>query len=70
MEEPNFKYIQSISEGDLDFERKLIDVIRTEFPKEKETYYKNLQAGNYIQVAANMHKLKNKIFILGLKKNL
>lgn len=69
MEQPNLNYIHGISEGDLDFEKKIIDVIKKEFPLEKETYYTNLQAGNYKQVAANVHKLKHKLVILGLEKS-
>lgn len=69
MEQPNLKYIHGISDGDLDFERKIIDVIKTEFPLEKEIYYLNLQEANYNQVAANVHKLKHKIVILGLEQS-
>lgn len=69
MEQPNLKYIHDISDRDLDFEKKIINVIKTEFPLEKETYYLNLQAGNYKQVAANVHKLKHKIIILGLEQS-
>ncbi|MBD0822992.1 Hpt domain-containing protein [Aestuariibaculum marinum] len=69
MEQPNMSYIQSMSGGDKVFEQKLIGVIKREFPEEKEVFYANLKAGNYLKTADNVHKLKHKILILGLEKS-
>jgi len=69
MELPNLNYIKSMSGGDLDFEQKLIDIIKKEFPEEKKVYYANLKNENYKLMAENVHKLKHKISILGLERS-
>tara|TARA_R110002050_G_scaffold281956_2_gene429672 strand:+ start:46219 stop:46536 length:318 start_codon:yes stop_codon:yes gene_type:complete len=69
MEQPNLSYIHSMSGGDKAFEQKLIDIIKLEFPEEKEVYYTNYRNKNYKQAAENVHKLKHKISILGLEKS-
>lgn len=69
MEQPNLSYIESMSGGDKAFEKKLIDIIKNEFPEEKEVYYKNYKANNFKLAAENVHKLKHKISILGLEKS-
>jgi len=67
--EPNSSYIDSLSGGDEAFKQKLINVITKEFPEEKEAYYNSYNSGNYVLTAENVHKLKHKISILGLKKS-
>ena len=69
MEQPNLSYIHSMSRGDKAFEQKLINIIKLEFPKEKEVYYENYTSKNLKQAAENVHKLKHKISILGLAKS-
>tara|TARA_R110002111_G_scaffold260039_1_gene330728 strand:- start:9339 stop:9656 length:318 start_codon:yes stop_codon:yes gene_type:complete len=69
MEQPNLSYINSMSGGDKAFEQKLIDIIKKEFPEEKEVYFTNVKAKNYKLTAENVHKLKHKISILGLEKS-
>lgn len=69
MENPNLSYIYSMSGGDKVFEQKLIDIIKAEFPGEKQVYFDNIRAENYKLVADNVHKLKHKISILGLEKS-
>ena len=69
MEQPNLSYIQSMSGGDKAFEQKLLNIIKLEFPKEKEVYYANYTSNNFKQAAENVHKLKHKISILGLSKS-
>ncbi len=66
MEQPNLSYIHNMSGGDTTFEQKIIKIIKEEFPKEKEVYYKNINSKNYKEAAENVHKLKHKISILGL----
>ncbi|WP_055434821.1 Hpt domain-containing protein [Lacinutrix algicola] len=68
MEQPNQSYINSLSGGDEAFKQKLIDVIKSEYPEEKEVYFNNYNAQNYKLAADNVHKLKHKISILGLEK--
>ncbi len=69
MEQPNQSYIKSLSGGNIEFEKKLIAVIKSEFPAEKARYLKNIAAKKYIETAENVHKLKHKISILGLEKS-
>ena len=69
MEQPNFSYINSLCGGDEVFKQKLIDIIKLEFPEEKEVYYANYTSKNFKQAAENVHKLKHKISILGLEKS-
>ena len=69
MEQPNKSYIHSLSEGDKDFEKKLIDIIKDEYPTEKEVYFNNMAVKKYKLAADNVHKLKHKISILGLEKS-
>jgi HPt (histidine-containing phosphotransfer) domain-containing protein len=58
-----------MSGGDKTFERKLIDIIKEEFPIEKEVYFTNIKSKNNKLTAEIVHKLKHKISILGLEKS-
>ena len=69
MEQPNKSYIHSLSGGDTVFEQKLINIIKKEFPDEKEVYFNNMAEKKYKLAADNVHKLKHKISILGLEKS-
>jgi HPt (histidine-containing phosphotransfer) domain-containing protein len=69
MEQPNKSYIHSLSGGDTAFAQKLIDIIKNEFPTEKEVYFNNMVEKKYKPAADNVHKLKHKISILGLEKS-
>lgn len=69
MEEPNFSYLNSFSAGDKVFEDKILKVIKTEFPEERDTYLNNIAITNFDLAANNVHKLKHKISILGLEKS-
>lgn len=68
MEQPNQTYINNLSGDDGVFKQKLIDIIKKEFPDEKQVYFDNFNAKNYKLAADNVHKLKHKISILGLEK--
>tara|TARA_B100000768_G_C10944492_1_gene235079 strand:+ start:129 stop:446 length:318 start_codon:yes stop_codon:yes gene_type:complete len=68
MEKPNKSYINSLSDGDIVFEKRLIAIIKDEFPLEKEVYFKNMDEKKYKLVADNVHKLKHKISIFGLAR--
>jgi HPt (histidine-containing phosphotransfer) domain-containing protein len=69
MEQPNQSYINNLSGGDEDFKQKLIDIIKKEYPEEKQVYFDNYNAKNFKLAADNVHKLKHKISILGLEKS-
>ncbi|MGC6431547.1 MAG: Hpt domain-containing protein [Jejuia sp.] len=66
MEKPNYSYINELSRGDEAFKNKLLDVVKNEFPGERDIFLKNFETRNFEQAAANVHKLKFKISILGL----
>lgn len=68
MEEPNLNYVKQISGGDVDFEKEIIQVIKAEFPQEKETYTLLVNADNKKAIAEIVHKIKHKFSILGLEK--
>jgi HPt (histidine-containing phosphotransfer) domain-containing protein len=57
-----------MSGNDKSFEQKIIDIIKEEFPEEKEIYLDNIAKKKYKITAENVHKLKHKISILGLEK--
>lgn len=69
MEHPNQTYINDLSGEDKVFKQKLIDLIKKEFPEEKQAYFDNCNAKNFKLAADNVHKLKHKISILGLEKS-
>jgi len=67
MEQPNLKYIDQLARGNQSIKAELIDVIKTEFPNEKEAYFKSLTSKEFKKIEANVHRLKHKISILGLE---
>ena len=69
MEKPNLIYIEQLARGDKSIRKTLIDIIKNEFPEEKEDYYKSLKNKDYKKTEENVHKLKHKIIILGLEEN-
>ncbi|MDO5968649.1 Hpt domain-containing protein [Flavivirga aquimarina] len=69
MEQPNFSYIDTLSGEDEAFKNKLIGIIKTEFPNEKDVYLQNIAANNFKKASENVHKLKHKITILGLEES-
>ena len=69
MEQPNISYIQSMSGGDKNFEKKLLDIIKLEFPTEIQAYYNSMRIKNFNDASEIVHKIKHKISILGLVKS-
>ncbi len=67
MDHPNLNYIEGLSGGDLIFKGKLIAIIKAEFPEEKASYLHSFQSKNYKETAEMVHKLKNKISMLGMQ---
>ncbi|NJB83118.1 Hpt domain-containing protein [Wenyingzhuangia aestuarii] len=68
MESPNLNYIKELSGGDTAFEEQIINIIKDEFPKEKETYFSSVNAEDFNALVEIVHKLKHKISIFGLTK--
>ena len=69
MEKPNLNYINQLSGGDKEFEKKMINLIKEEFTEERDTYRINFNSKNYSQLVDDVHKIKHKISILGLEKS-
>lgn len=67
MEKPNLDYIYQLSEGDKDFEAKLISVLKKELPDEIEELKKSIKEMDFQRSAENVHKLKHKISIFGFR---
>ncbi|MFY7671054.1 Hpt domain-containing protein [Tenacibaculum sp. MEBiC06402] len=67
METPNLSYLDELARGDQELINQLIDVLKTEFPEERQDYYDSLETKNYKLIAENVHRLKHKISILGLE---
>lgn len=65
----NFTYLKELSDGDIAFEKKLLDILKTELPDEIKEYHNNIRINSFSIAAENVHKLKHKISILGLKKS-
>ncbi|PCI00110.1 MAG: histidine kinase [Flavobacteriaceae bacterium] len=65
---PNLHYIEEISENDIPFQRKLIAIIKEEFPKEKESFLKNIHLKEFHAASENIHKLKHKINLFGMNE--
>ena len=68
METPNLTYIKELSDGDLEFEKQLISVVKRELPDEYQDFLDNYESKNFKKTAESVHKLKHKISILGLEK--
>ena len=69
METPSLKYIKKISGGDEDFEKNILAVLKLEFPADLEAIKTNFNANNFTQLLYGIHKIKNKLGILGMKKS-
>ncbi|MDG2431839.1 Hpt domain-containing protein [Flavobacterium sp.] len=69
MEQPNYSYLNSFTGGDKEFEKKILAVIKSEFPTERNTYAGNIDSKIFDIAAKNVHKLKHKISLLGLEES-
>lgn len=67
-EQPNLEYIKELAGGDHTFEDKFLNIVKTEFPKEKQLYLDCLESKDFTATAEIVHKLKHKFNILGLHK--
>lgn len=66
MDKPNLDYIKELSGDDTVFEKKFIDILKTEFPDEVKTYKKAIVEVNYYDAAQIVHKIKHKFNILSM----
>jgi len=65
-EVPNLKYIKELAGDDKAFEQKFIDIVKLEFPEEKQEYINCYTGNKYLSTAEIVHKLKHKFNILGM----
>ena len=70
MEQPNLSIIKEISGNDIEFENSILEIIKLEFPDEVKLYKANFEEEKYIEASNNVHKIKHKISLLGLKNGL
>lgn len=68
MEQPNLEYILKLSGSNEAVKSKLIDTLKFELPLEIDAYDLSMRLHKTAQAAACVHKLKNKIGILGLEE--
>lgn len=68
MDKPNLNYILNLSKGDVGFQKKILQVIKNEFPVEVQLYKKHLAAGQFEAAAGIVHKLKHKMAVLGMEQ--
>lgn len=69
MEQPNLSYINSLADGDKEFEEKLIGIIKEEFPEEIKVYFDYINEKKFLEASESVHKIKHKITILGLQNS-
>ena len=67
MEKPNIDYIHKLSRDDEAIKQKFIGILKYELPIEIDAYYVSLHLNKWDQTKECIHKLKNKIAILGLE---
>lgn len=63
MKKPNLFYIHKIANGDKEFPKKIMDIVKKELPIEISQYITSLENQNYNEAAAVVHKIKHKISI-------
>jgi HPt (histidine-containing phosphotransfer) domain-containing protein len=69
MENPNLDYIEKLAGENTEFKSKIIQILKTEFPEEKQKYQKAIAENDLKQAAQMVHKINHKISILGLEKS-
>lgn len=65
-ETPNLKYLENLSAGNEVMMQRLWNVVKEEFPIEKKAYENAMKQAAFKEAAELVHKIKNKIGILGL----
>jgi len=69
MEKPNIDYIIKLSRNEDVIKQKFINILKYELPIEIDAYYVSLHLKKWPQTMGCIHKLKNKIAILGLENS-
>ena len=66
MEQPNLEYFDKLSNNNLSFKQKLIDIVKYEFPLELSVYRDCIVKNSLKEASEAVHKLKHKIGVLGM----
>jgi len=69
IEQPNLNYVDELAGDDVAFRGQFIDIIKTEFPLEKEEYFGHVTNTRFKETAEIVHKLKHKFNILGMQES-
>tara|TARA_Y100001972_G_scaffold128758_1_gene191544 strand:- start:1058 stop:1378 length:321 start_codon:yes stop_codon:yes gene_type:complete len=66
---PNFSTIRKMSQGDREFEKKILSVASQELKEEVKDFNIAIAQVDYHQAAQLVHKIKHKISLLGMEKS-
>ena len=66
MEQPNIEYFEKLSNNNVSFKQKLIDIVKYEFPLELSDYESLIKNDKLKEASEIVHKLKHKIGVLGM----
>ena len=66
MEQPNIEYFEKLSNNNVSFKQKLIDIVKYEFPLELSDYESLIKNDQLKEASEIVHKLKHKIGVLGM----
>ncbi len=64
---PNLNYIKKIADGNMSIEKKLLAIVKKEFPNEKKQLEQHLLDKKFDKAALTVHKLKHKFVVLGFE---
>jgi len=68
-ETPNLDYFKAIANGDSSLLKRLIHIVKEEFPIEKQYFLEVFDTRDFQKAAEAVHKLKHKINVFGLEKS-
>ncbi|WP_405409830.1 Hpt domain-containing protein [Maribacter sp. Asnod1-A12] len=69
IEQPNLHYVDELAGDDVEFRGQFIEIIKNEFPLEKEEYIGHISNARFKETAEIVHKLKHKFNILGMQNS-
>ena len=70
METPNLSFIKEIAGNDEAFQNSILEIIKVEFIQEVNLFNTNFSLKKYKEAANDVHKIRNKIGLLGLERAL
>ena len=64
---PNIDYIKKLADGSREFEEKMIEILKEEYPREKELFLEYFDNDHLMKAADMIHKIKHKFSMLGME---